>query len=82
MGLNSSADLITQEVKKIRLRISDFYRNPVLEPMLLKLWRLLLEVQFEKILLNAVQNRTHIPLAIEVYEQVMPVFEVALGVYY
>ena len=49
---------------------------------MLKLWKLLLEVQFEKKLLKAVSHVTHIPLAIDIYEKLMPIFEIGLGVYY
>jgi hypothetical protein len=42
----------------------------------------MIEVQFEKILLQSVSHLGHIPLAIEVYERLMPVIEKALGIYY
>ena len=40
----STADMLSSEIKKIRLRISDYYRSNVIEPIMLKLWKLLLEV--------------------------------------
>ena len=39
-------------------------------------------MQYERILLKAVSHLGHIPLATEVYERLIPVFEVALGIYY
>lgn len=42
----------------------------------------MLLVQYERILLKAVTHITLVPLAIEVYEEIMPIFEIALGVYY
>ena len=78
----STADMLSSEIKKIRLRISDYYRSNVIEPVMLKLWKLILEVQFEKKLLKAVAHVTHIPLAIDIYEKLMPLFEIGLGVYY
>jgi len=74
--------MLSSEIKKIRLRISDFYRSPVIEPILYKIWKLMVEVQFEKLLLKGVSHLSHIPLAIEVYERIMPLFEIALGIYY
>ena len=38
--------------------------------------------EFDKTLLQAVSHVSHIPLAVEVYEVIMPIYEVALGVYY
>ena len=46
------------------------------------MWKLLLNVQYEKTLMASVSHASHIPLAIEIYEQIMPLFEIALGVYY
>ena len=60
--------MLSSEVKKIRLRISDYYRSNVIEPILLKIWKLMLEVQYERTLLKAVSNVSHIPLATEIYE--------------
>lgn len=75
-------DMLAQEIKKIRLRISDYYRSSVLEPIFFKLWKLMVNVQYEKALMEAVSHASHIPLAIEVYEAIMPIYEVALGVYF
>jgi hypothetical protein len=74
--------LLSSEIKKIRLRVSDYYRNSILEPIFFKLWKLMLIVQYERTLLKAVSHLTLVPLAIEVYEEIMPLFEIALGVYY
>ena len=46
--------MLSSEIKMIRLRISDYYRDPVLEPIFYKIWKLMIEVQFEKILLQGV----------------------------
>jgi len=78
----STGDMLSSEIKKIRLRISDYYRSVILEPILFKLWKLMIDVQFDKTLLQAVSHVSHIPLAVEIYEVIMPVYEVALGVYY
>lgn len=78
----STGDMLSSEIKKIRLRISDYYRSVILEPILFKLWKLMIDVQFDQILLQAVSHVSHIPLAVEVYEVIMPIYEVALGVYY
>lgn len=77
-----SADMLSSEIKMIRLRISDYYRDPVMEPIFYKLWSLMLEVQYERSLLKAVSHYGHIPLAREVYERIVPVFEKALGIYF
>lgn len=45
---HSAAELLSTEIKMIRLRISDYYRDPILEPIFYKLWTLMIEVQFEK----------------------------------
>ena len=37
-------DMLAQEIKKIRLRISDYYRSSVLEPIFFKLWKLMVHV--------------------------------------
>ena len=66
----------------IRLRISDYYREATIEPLLYKIWKLMIEVQYERLLLKAVSHLGHIPLAIEVYERIMPIFEKSLGIYY
>lgn len=58
----------------IRLRISDYYRDPVLEPIFFKIWKLLVEVQYERVLLKGVSHLSHIPLALDVYERLTPVF--------
>ena len=81
-GEISQGDLLSSEIKKIRLRVSDYYRNSILEPIFFKLWKLMLLVQYERILLKAVKHLTLVPLAIEVYEEIMPVYEISLGVYY
>ena len=38
----TSGDILSQEVKKIRLRISDCYRSEILEPIFLKMWKIML----------------------------------------
>jgi hypothetical protein len=78
----SAADMLSSEIKKIRLRISDYYRSAVIEPILFKIWKLMVEVQYEKTLLKAISNLSHIPIATEIYQELMGVFELALGVYY
>ena len=40
----SAADMLSSEIKKIRLRISDYYRSNVIEPILFKIWKLMVEV--------------------------------------
>ena len=42
----------------------------------------MINVQYEEKLLQGVSHTSHIPLAIEVYEAIMPIYEIALGVYY
>ena len=74
--------MLSTEIKMIRLRISDYYRDPLMEPIFYKIWKLMIEVQYEKTLLKAVSQLGHIPLATSVYERLIPVFETALGVYY
>jgi hypothetical protein len=74
--------MLSSEIKKIRLRISDYYRSSVIEPILLKIWKLMIEIQFEKTLLKAVSNLSHIPLATEIYQRLMNIYETALGIYY
>jgi hypothetical protein len=81
-SLISNNDLISSEVKMIRLRISDYFKEPVLESIIYKLWRLMLEVQYEKTLLKAVSHLGHIPIAIEVYDRIIPLFCKAFGIYY
>lgn len=66
----------------IRLRISDYFREPIFEPIFYKIWKLVLEVQYERTLLKAVSHIGHIPLAIEVYERIIPLFCKALGFYF
>ena len=78
----STADMLSSEIKKIRLRISDYYRSPILEPILFKLWKLNIFTQYEPKLLSLIQNFTNIPLAIDIYERLIPLYEKALGVYY
>ena len=62
-----TADMLSSEIKKIRLRISDYYRSAVIEPILFKLWKLMIQVQYSKTLLKAVSHLSHIPIATEVY---------------
>lgn len=81
-GVIGNNDVLSSEIKMIRLRISDYYRDPTLEPLLYKFWKLMVEVQYERVLLKAVSHLGHIPLAVEVYERIIPVYERALGVYY
>jgi hypothetical protein len=40
----TTGDILSQEVKKIRLRISDCYRSEILEPIFLKMWRTMLHI--------------------------------------
>ena len=82
MSDQSTADMLSSEIKKIRLRISDYYRSVVIEPILLKMWKLMISIQYETSLLKAIQSISHIPLATDVYERLMQIFEVALGVYF
>ena len=37
-----TADMLSSEIKKIRLRISDYYRSAIIEPILFKLWKLMI----------------------------------------
>ena len=41
-------------MKKLRLRISDYNQSPVLEAICLKIWRLMLNVQYEEVLMELV----------------------------
>ena len=43
-SLQSPADMLSSEVKMIRLRVSDLYRDPCLEPIFYKVWKLMIEV--------------------------------------
>jgi len=44
MSDQSTADMLSSEIKKIRLRISDYYRSVVIEPVLLKMWKLMVSI--------------------------------------
>lgn len=74
--------LLSQELKKLRLRISDYNRSPVLEAVAHKIWRLMLLVQYEEVLLALVPLPSKLPLALDCYQTLLPVFQRALGIYY
>lgn len=46
--------LLSKEMKKLRLRISDYNQSPVLEAIGLKIWKLMLLVQYEEVLLELI----------------------------
>ena len=80
--LQTTNDMLSSEIKMIRLRISDYYRDPSLEAILYKIWKLVIDVQYEAILLQGCSHYGHIPMATIVYERIIPLFEKALGIYF
>lgn len=54
-------------MKKLRLRISDYNSSPVLEAICLKMWRLMLIVQYEETLMDLIDFPSKLPLNLDVY---------------
>ena len=69
-------------MKKLRLRISDYNQSPVLEAICLKIWKLMLMVQYEEVLMDLVQFPSKLPLDIDCYQGMLPLFQRALGIYF
>jgi hypothetical protein len=61
-------------MKKLRLRISDYNQSPILEAICLKMWRLMLLVQYEEVLMDLVALPSKLPLDLEVYQSMLPLF--------
>ena len=59
--------LLSKEMKKLRLRISDYNESPVLEAVCLKMWKMMLLVQYEEVLLELVTLPSKIPLDLDCY---------------
>lgn len=66
----------------MRLRISDYNSQPNLEAVVLKIWRLMLNVQYEEVLMELIQFPSKLPLDFECYQCLLPLFQQALGIYY
>lgn len=58
---------MSKEMKKLRLRISDYNQSPVLEAICLKMWRLMLVVQYEETLMDLIDFPSKLPLSLDVY---------------
>ena len=69
-------------MKKLRLRISDYNQSPVLEAICLKIWRLMLLVQYEEVLMEIVSLPSKLPLDLDCYQSMLPLFSRALGIYF
>ena len=59
--------LLSKEMKKLRLRISDYNESPVLEAVCLKMWKMMLLVQYEEVLMELVSLPSKIPLDLDCY---------------
>ena len=70
----SDGQLLTSEIKKLRLRISDYNQSPLLDAICLKMWKLMLVIQYEEILLELVDQITKLPLDMELYEALIPLY--------
>jgi hypothetical protein len=70
------------ELKKLRLRISDYLKSPIIDQVFTKLWKLTLLVQYEEILLDLVKYPCVLSIDISVYEACLPLFRKALGIYF
>ena len=66
--------LLSKEMKKLRLRISDYNQSPVLEAIGLKIWKLMLLVQYEEVLLELVSLPSKVPLNLDCYQSMLPLF--------
>lgn len=71
---NEEPPLLSQELKKLRLRISDYNRSPVLEAIAHKIWKLMLVVQYEEVLLALVPLPSKLPLSLDCYQALIPLF--------
>jgi len=54
-------------MKKLRLRISDYIKSPLLDSVCLKLWNVMLHVQYEAILMQLINIKSELPLSFDVY---------------
>ena len=66
--------LLSKEMKKLRLRISDYNQAPMLEAICLKMWRKMLLVQYEETLMDLIDFPAKLPLSLEVYQAILPLF--------
>jgi hypothetical protein len=66
--------MMSHELKKLRLRISDYIKSPVLDSVCLKLWNVMLLVQYEELLLELIDVKSELPLDFEVYQVISPLF--------
>ena len=73
-SMHDEGPLLSQELKKLRLRISDYNRSPILEAVALKIWRLMLVIQYEEVLLALVPLPSKLPLSLECYQALLPLF--------
>jgi len=67
----SAQPILSLELKKLRLRISDYNKNPILDSICLKIWNLLLIIQYEEILMELVHHPASLPLDLDIYEKLM-----------
>ena len=82
MQQTESSPLLSKELKKLRLRISDYNKSPVLDAVCLKMWRLMLCIQYEETLMELVDLPSSLPLDLDVYQSMLPLFQKALGIYF
>ena len=61
-------------MKKLRLRISDYNQSPVLEAICLKMWNLMLLVQYEEVLMELIDLPSKLPLHLDCYQSMLPLF--------
>lgn len=54
----------------------------MLEPIIMKLWNLLINVQYDNTLLKLVPQTSLLPLKMNIYETVIPFLIKGLGIYY
>lgn len=73
-SMHDEGPLLSQELKKLRLRISDYNRSPVLEAVAHKIWRLMLLVQYEEVLLALIPLPSKLPLSLDCYQSLLPLF--------
>ena len=78
----SSTALLSKEMKKLRLRISDYNQSPILEAICLKMWRLMLHIQYEEILMELIPLPSKLPIDLELYQAILPLYQKALGIYF
>lgn len=74
--------VLSQELKKLRLRISDYTKSQVVDSVCQKIWRLMITTQYEETLLSLVPHYSVLPINIHLYSVITPMFERALGIYY